>query len=139
MMMSVSAAHQRGLQGVVDDREFAVASVVQSSDQALLGLLPAPQLGLGQGHVVENLPTRKNLRTCWCLRTEPHLSQLLLALNEDIQTAVDHLQAPPASAHGGGVNVHAHLAGIELVPEPQGAIVDQLVAPQRLERLLEIS
>lgn len=136
-MRSVSAAHQRGLQGVVDDREFAVASVVQSSDQALLGLLPVPQLGLGQSHVVENLPTRRNLRTCWCLRTEPHLSQLLLALNEDIQTAVDHLQAPPASA--GGVNVHAHLAGVELVPEPQGAVVDQLVAPQRLKRLLEIS
>lgn len=57
--MPVQPAHQGGLQGLVDDGQFAVASVVQSFDQALLGLFPVPQLGLSQGHVVENLPTQE--------------------------------------------------------------------------------
>lgn len=56
---SVNSAHQGGLQGVVDDGEFAVCSVVQSFHQALLGFLPVTQVRLSQGHVVENLPTHE--------------------------------------------------------------------------------
>lgn len=39
----------------------------------------------------------------------------------------------------GVISLLTHLTGVQLVPEPQGAVVDQLVAPQFFKRLLEIS
>lgn len=51
---------QCGLQGIVDDTQFALCSVVQSLDQALLGFFPVTQLCLCQGNIVENLRAHTN-------------------------------------------------------------------------------
>lgn len=57
-----ASTDQGGLQSSVNQTQFSVRPEVQSLDEALLGLLPVPQLGFDQGHVVKNLTKRTTYR-----------------------------------------------------------------------------
>lgn len=117
---------QGGLQGIVDDTQFALCSVVQSFHQALLGFFPVTHLGLCQGNIVENLRAHTFVFT-------EYINNVCRSFSRQFTRSTRCLGG------GGDENARAHLTRVQFVSEAEGAVVYQLVASQLFQCLLEIS